>query len=108
MTNYDVIVVGSGVIGLSIAWQVGLTGRRVVVVDPHPGRGSSYAAAGMLAPVNEAAWGDEPLIELNVRSAAGGPSFARALETASDLPVGLRETGALLASARRRRHTTLK
>ena len=108
MTNYDVIVVGSGVIGLSIAWQVGLTGRRVVVVDPHPGRGSSYAAAGMLAPVNEAAWGDEPLIELNVRSAAGWPSFARALETASDLPVGLRETGALLVAGDGSDHAQLE
>ncbi|MHB1718068.1 MAG: FAD-dependent oxidoreductase, partial [Acidimicrobiales bacterium] len=42
----DVVVVGGGVIGLSIAWRVAETGRRVVVVDPAPGRGATWAAAG--------------------------------------------------------------
>ena len=34
-------------------------GLRVTVVDPDPGRGASWVAAGMLAPVTEASFGEE-------------------------------------------------
>jgi glycine oxidase len=49
----DVFVVGGGVIGLGIAWQARLRGLSVTLVDPEPGHGASWAAAGMLAPVTE-------------------------------------------------------
>ena len=46
---YDVVVVGGGIIGLSIAWRAAEAHLTVALVDPSPGRGSSWAAAGMLA-----------------------------------------------------------
>jgi glycine oxidase len=49
----DVVVVGGGVIGLAIAWRAAGAGMTVTVVDQAPGRGASWAAAGMLAPVTE-------------------------------------------------------
>src|SRR5205814_4092384 len=51
---YDVIVVGGGVIGLSIARE--LAGRKsVLLLDRGPtGLGTSRAAAGMLSPLSEA------------------------------------------------------
>ncbi|GHG47296.1 glycine oxidase ThiO [Sinomonas cellulolyticus] len=74
----DVIVVGAGVIGLGIAWEAARTGRRVTVVDPEPGSGASYAAAGMLAAVSEYHYQEEALLELTLRSAELWPAFADA------------------------------
>lgn len=74
----DVIVVGAGVIGLGIAWEAARTGRRVTVVDPAPGSGASYAAAGMLAAVSEYHYQEEDLLGLTLRSAELWPSFAEA------------------------------
>ncbi len=94
----DVLVVGGGVIGLSVAWQAAVTGRRVAVVDPAPGRGATWAAAGMLAPVGEANFGEDGLSLLLVRAAGAWPGFAADLETASGLAVGYRPDGTLLVA----------
>lgn len=72
----DVIVVGAGVIGLGIAWEAARSGRRVAVVDPAPGSGASYAAAGMLAAVSEYHYQEEDLLALTLDSAQRWPEFA--------------------------------
>src|SRR5579875_3916628 len=99
MARDDLAVVGSGVIGMTLAWRAAELGLAVTVVDPYPGRGASYAAAGMLAPVTEAVYGEAALTALSLRSAAAWPSFAAALEKASGLDVGLRREGTLLVAA---------
>jgi glycine oxidase len=90
-----VSVVGGGVIGLSIAWRLAARGIDVTVFDPAPGRGASHVAAGMLAPVTEVHYGEEALLELNLRSAALYPAFAAQLEEASGRSVGYHQSGAL-------------
>lgn len=95
----DVVVVGAGVIGLSVAWRAAQAGFRVDLVDPLPGRGASWAAAGMLAPVSEAHLGEEPLLSFNLRAATRWPSFASDLEAASNEPVGYARTGTLLVAS---------
>jgi len=48
--NWDVIVIGGGIIGLSISLTLRKRGAEVLVVERgEPGREASYAAAGMLA-----------------------------------------------------------
>lgn len=94
----DVVVAGGGVVGLAIAWQTAQAGARVTVADPSPGRGASWAAAGMLAPVGEAAFGEHALTALNVAAARVWPTFARALEDASGRPVHYRAQGSLLVA----------
>ncbi len=93
------VVIGGGVIGMAIAWQVALRGLAVVVVDPQPGRGASWAAAGMLTPVTEAYYGEEELLRLNLASARRYPSFVAELESASGLQVGYRTNGTLAVAA---------
>jgi glycine oxidase len=91
----DVVVVGAGVIGLGIAWRAALAGLDVAVVDDAPGRGASWAAAGMLAPVTEVHYGEQALLELNLSAAAHWPAFAAELEELVARSIGYRRCGTL-------------
>ncbi|MDA0637770.1 FAD-dependent oxidoreductase [Nonomuraea sp. MCN248] len=73
------VIVGGGIVGLSIAWRLARRGREVVVVDPSPATGASYAAAGMLAPISEVTYTEEPLLRLGAASLRRWPAFAAAL-----------------------------
>src|SRR5438034_2988601 len=94
-TAGDLAVVGGGVIGLAVAWRAALAGLRVTVVDPAPGGGASWAAAGMLAPVTEVHYGEQALLRLNLASAERYPDFVAELEDAAGTPVGYRPCGTL-------------
>ncbi|WP_431727819.1 glycine oxidase ThiO [Verrucosispora sp. TAA-831] len=92
----DVAVVGGGPIGLAIAWRCAARGLRVVVHDPAPGSGASHVAAGMLAPVAEAYFGEHELTALLTESAARWPAFAAELTEASGADIGYRTEGTLM------------
>jgi glycine oxidase len=99
---YDVIVVGAGVIGLSCAWRCAQAGMSVLAVDrDEPGSGASGVAAGMLAPVTEASFGEERLLQLNLEARAQWPAFAAELEELTALSTGYRDSGALVVAADR-------
>lgn len=99
MSKPDAIVVGGGVIGLAIAWRAAQAGLSIALVDDEPGQGASYAAAGMLAPVTEAHYGEEPLLKLNLDSARRYPSFVEELEAATDMAVAYRASGTVVVAA---------
>ncbi|MPZ72815.1 MAG: glycine oxidase ThiO [Nitriliruptorales bacterium] len=88
-------IVGGGAIGLATAWRAAQAGHDVTVVDPDPGRGASWAAAGMLAPVTEAHYGEEPLLALNLAASEQWPGFATELAEASGMDAGYRRCGAI-------------
>jgi glycine oxidase len=92
----DVAVVGGGAIGFAVAWRCAQRGMRVAVYDPAPGSGASSVAAGMLAPVSEAYFGEPELTALMVASAGLWPAFAKELATFGD--VGYRTDGTLVAA----------
>lgn len=94
-TEYDAVVVGAGVIGLAVAWRAAQRGVRVALVDPEPGSGASHAAAGMLAPVTEAHYGEEGLLRLNLASARRYPEFVAELEEVSGTSAGFSSGGTL-------------
>ena len=51
----DVLIVGGGVVGLSLAWELAGRGARVVVAERQtPGREASWAGAGILPPAVDA------------------------------------------------------
>jgi len=92
----QVHVVGGGVIGLSTAWELSRNGHEVTVVSPTPGGdGASWVAAGMLAPVTEAQFGESALTALLLEGAARWPAFAGALEAASGRSIGYDTAGTL-------------
>ncbi|MGH3518367.1 MAG: glycine oxidase ThiO [Haloechinothrix sp.] len=71
-----IAVVGGGVIGLSVAWRTAAAGYAVTLIDPTPGRGASWVAGGMLAPVTEAWPGEEAVLRLGEESLRRWPEFA--------------------------------
>jgi glycine oxidase len=78
--EYDALVIGAGLVGLASAWRAAQRGLSVLVIDREgPAAGASSAAAGMLAPVTEADFGAEPLLQLNLAGAERWPSFAEEL-----------------------------
>ncbi|MEV4760297.1 glycine oxidase ThiO [Micromonospora sp. NPDC049559] len=97
----DVAVVGGGPIGLAVAWRCAARGLRVTVYDPAPGSGAVAVAAGMLAPVGEAYFGEEELTRLQVDSAARWPGFAAELADLSGLDCGYRTDGTLVVGLTR-------
>lgn len=96
-----VIVIGAGIIGLATAWELSGRGVSVTVVDPHPGEGASYAAAGMIAPAAEIAWGQTPLFGLMHTSADLHPDFCARLRRASGIDLGETSTETLVCAGDR-------
>jgi len=93
----DVVVIGGGVIGLTIARQLALRGvRDIAVLDRSTRFGSeaSSAAAGILAPQVEADRADK-FFELACASRDSYRSFAAALEEETGIDVELDTTGTL-------------
>ncbi|MCX5041951.1 glycine oxidase ThiO [Aldersonia sp. NBC_00410] len=80
-------IVGGGVVGLAIAWRAAEAGWSVTVFDPDPGRGASWVAGGMLAPLSEGWPGEEQALEFGAASLARWPDFAERLETVTDTSV---------------------
>lgn len=98
-----IAVIGAGIIGLSAAYELAVRrGARVTIFDVRPpGRGASWAAAGMLAPAFEAAAepGVHPqLFELCLAGAALWPEFAGELAARSGVDVGFDRTPSLAAA----------
>jgi glycine oxidase len=93
-------VVGGGVIGLSVAWRAAAAGFRVTLFDPAPGRGASWVAGGMLAPVAEAWPGEEDVLRLGEESLRRWPGFAADLCDEGADP-GLSRAGTVVVGADR-------
>lgn len=95
MKTWDVIVIGGGIIGLSLGRELRKQGASVLVVERgEPGREASHAAGGMLADC-----GDETptvLRALATASAQMYPEFVHELQDESGVNVDLRSHGTLL------------
>lgn len=95
MNTYDTIIVGGGIIGLSIGWRARQLGQSILVIDAGHAGSASSVAAGMLAPVTEATFGEEDLLRLNLESASRYPSFLEELSESSGMNVSSYAQGTL-------------
>jgi glycine oxidase len=92
---YDVIVVGGGIIGASIAFELAQKGLGVILLDrQEPGLEASWAAAGMLSPAPDAPEA-APLVPFARESHKLYPEFISLIEKASGTPVEFHRCGAL-------------
>ncbi len=95
MASPDIVVVGGGIIGCSIAWHLARAGIRVAVVERgRVGGQASGAAAGMLAPISEAD-GPGPFLDLGLASLAVFPEVAGQLREETGIDVEYVPSGLL-------------
>jgi glycine oxidase len=93
--TYDVVIVGGGIIGGSVAFDLAQRDLRVAVLDRQElMREASWAAAGMLSPAPDCP-AAIPLVPLGRASLALYPKFVDAVEDASGLRTGFRTGGAI-------------
>ncbi len=91
----DVVVVGGGVIGVSIAWELSRQGVSVRVLERgDPGREASWAGAGILPPGNPDAAG-HPYDQLRGLSCRLWPEWTQLLRDATGIDNGYRNSGGL-------------
>jgi glycine oxidase len=94
MVDCDVAVIGAGVIGGSIAFELAARGASVTIIDQRgAGQGATRASAGMLVPFIEGF--DHPVLGLGVRSLALYDEFIARVSRDSGIGVGYQRSGSL-------------
>ncbi|MGZ4815957.1 MAG: glycine oxidase ThiO [Terriglobales bacterium] len=94
MKTWDVVIIGAGVIGVSLAVELRRSGLTVLVLEKHqPGREASWAAGGMLA--DREAGSNLLFRSLAKESAAMYPQFVHRLQDESRMTIQLREQGTI-------------
>mgnify|MGYP001627117358 CR=1 FL=1 len=88
-----IIVVGSGVIGLSCAFLLALEGYSVKVITRNPEEATSWVAGGMLAPFSEGLEGK--LFDFSYMSLKAYPEFVSRLEEVSKQRIDFWQEGIL-------------
>ncbi len=97
MTYKKIIIIGGGVIGLGIGWQLAKAGAAVTIYDrSEVGRAASWAAAGMLAPLAEAHSEEPELLKLGCQSLELYSRWVAELEADAQMSVGYRVEGTLI------------
>lgn len=91
---YDCLIIGGGVIGLSLAYELARRSRRVCVLDrSEPGRAASWAGAGMLPPASPTS--TDPLEQFCHLSNRLHVEWAKRLREETGIDTGYRRCGAI-------------
>ncbi len=91
----DAVVIGAGLIGCGVAYELAKRGAAVTVYDrAEPGRGASWAGGGMLAPYSEEI-ADPALLALCAASLRAYPAFVEEVRARSGVDAHLRAYGTL-------------
>jgi glycine oxidase len=95
----DIVIVGGGTIGLATGFELVRQGTPTTIVERGPaGRGTSWQAAGMLAPDAEIQFEERQLYDLSRESLRRWPDFAQDVEAASGQEVDYRDDGTLIVA----------
>ena len=96
-THQPIAIVGGGIIGLAVGWQLVRRGQRVVLFEKkRSGRAASWVAAGMLAPHSEVGFEEEDFLRLGMESLREYPRFLQELEQDTGRHVPLDKRGTLI------------
>ena len=91
----DIVLIGGGVIGLSIAYELATRGAFVRVLDQGPlGQESSWAGAGMITPGNPSG-AKSPETRLRAESFVRWPDWAARLQDETGIDTGFARCGGI-------------
>ena len=91
----DVIVIGAGIVGSAVAYELARRGASVDVLEARrAGMGATQASAGMLAPYVETRTAS-PFLDLTLRSLSLFDEFIDRVESDSGISIPYRRTGTL-------------
>jgi len=91
----DIIVVGAGIVGAAVAYELARRGAAVRIVDERPaGMGATQASAGVLAPYIEARE-DSPFLDLTVRGLELFDTFIPRVAADSAIAIPYKRTGTI-------------
>ncbi|MCU0546614.1 MAG: glycine oxidase ThiO [Oscillatoriaceae cyanobacterium Prado104] len=90
--SQDILIIGGGIIGLSLAVELKLRGVSVTVISQNFQQAAARAAAGMLAPQAEQI-PPSPMLDLCLKSRALYPAWIDKLEAITGLPAGYWPSG---------------
>lgn len=93
---FDSCIIGGGISGLSVAYQLRSAGQSVVVCDSSPGKGASNVAAGMLSPASEVNYDEDVMGQLLLHAARYWEEFAPELEERAGCSIAYERRGTLL------------
>jgi glycine oxidase len=95
----EILIVGGGVIGLSLGWRLRQAGARVSIVERGVcGRSAGWASAGILQAAPDVTVAAPALLSFTLASHRAWPDFAREVEAASGVPLGYGKRGILVVS----------
>ncbi|WP_457601203.1 NAD(P)/FAD-dependent oxidoreductase, partial [Hydrogenivirga sp.] len=89
----NILIIGSGIVGLSTAFELALAGHSVRVVTRNYEESTSWVAGGMLAPFSEGLEGD--MLKLSMDSLRLYPDFVNRLEEVSRIKLFFNREGIL-------------
>jgi glycine oxidase len=92
----DICIIGGGVAGLTLARKLAQGGASVAILERAEfGRGASFAAAGMLAPLVEARVEERAVVGFSYEALRYYPSFVEELQGETGLSIDYRSEGTL-------------
>lgn len=95
MSRKNVLIVGGGVIGLSVTWELNRRGFQTTIVDRHSfGTKASWAGAGILSPANFQTM-TQPLDRLKAYGSELHKNWSTRLQESTGIDNGYRECGGL-------------
>ena len=94
-----ILIIGGGIIGLSIAWRLIGIGKKVIIIDKkNLGKEASWAAAGMLSGRLDLKPCEKKLLPIFEKSHLAWPKFAEELENKSGKSIGYKKEGTLMVA----------
>ena len=91
-----ILIIGGGIIGLSIAWRLIGIGKKVIIIyKKNLGKEASWAAAGMLSGRLDLKPCEKKLLPIFEKSHLAWPKFAEELENKSGKSIGYKKEGTL-------------
>ena len=94
---FDIIIIGGGIIGLSIACEMAERGKKVVILEKNKvGREASWVAAGTLEPIWDAEDDGDDLLQLKIKSEKMWKNFAQKIQQKTNIDLEYNASGGIL------------